>query len=194
MRQHRRQMTTRRSLKQTLQPLADLSQEAVDRRLEELGIEGQAFAFLRACLQVKPMKRKSIHELKSKGWITGNTATQMHREGMGDMRDIRDGVRRVEHKVDQVAQRVTDVLERVEAVRKTILSIGDAETPYLFTVVPEEIPEPDETESKSRFARMKQLAPEPEDYVGQGQECPCSREAAALLAVPVHVRACRRRL
>ena len=70
-----------KSLKQTLQPLAELSQEAVDRRLEELGIEGQAFAFLRACLQVKPMKRKSIHELKSKGWITGNTATQMHREG-----------------------------------------------------------------------------------------------------------------
>ena len=93
-----------------------------------------------------------------------------------------------------MAQRVTDVLERVEAVRKTILNIGDAETPYLFTVVPEEIPEPDETESKSRFARMKQLAPEPDNYVGQGQECPCSREAAALLAVPVRVRACRRRL
>eukprot|EP01043_Picozoa_sp_COSAG02_P039319 COSAG02_NODE_3096_length_7380_cov_36.086910_2_plen_796_part_00 len=129
-----------------LSPLALLTDAKVRQVVEHAGIQtgSQLFSFLvgdnrtSGCLVVEPGQRAKIQDLRSKGWISGNAATQVHRDGVGH---VVQTMQAIEEKLDSVAEGVQriegailDMKERIEAVRKTIVNLDSEQVPLVFTL------------------------------------------------------------
>ena len=155
-----------------LAPLASLTDTDVRAVVERANVQigSQLYSFLvgdsrtPGCLAVRPEQRAKIQDLRSKGWISGNAVTQVHRDGVGH---VRDSIQAMDVKLDSVAEGVQriegailDMKERIEVVRKTIVNLDSEQVPLVFTLSlgpPNGTAPISDDEAKGLFGRFSQI-------------------------------------
>ena len=161
-------------MRSKLSPLSSLTDAKVCEVVEDAGIQkgSQLHSFLvgdnrtPGCLTVRPDRRATIQNLRSKGWISGNHATQVHRDGVGH---VVQAMHSIDEKLETVAEGVTriegailDMKERIDAVRKTIVNMDSEQVPLVFMLslcppVDAERRVVSDEEAKGLFGRFSQI-------------------------------------